>query len=110
MMIRESDYHRSAYVRMCQKRNDDRKELISKIKRADLIFVYLCITHLDGLAGGKASMSYRDGLIDAFRTVYGHDETDRLWEYLGKRRERITRLINHMLMVKMSKWLDKSEE
>jgi len=99
--VSQDSYSRSAYVRMCQKRNDDRKELISKIKRADLIFVYLCITHLDGLAGGKASMSYRDGLLDAFRTVYGLDETNRLWEYLDKRRERMTRLFNHMLRVKM---------
>lgn len=80
---------------------EDRKELINKIKRADLIFVYLCIIHLDGMAGGKVSMSYRDGLIDAFRTMYGHNETDRLWEYLNKRRERMTRLINYMLRVKM---------
>ena len=99
--MRESDYHRSAYVRMCQKRNDDRKELINKIKRADLIFVYLCITHLDGLAGGKASMSYRDGLMDAFRIVYGDIDAGRVWNYLDKRRERMTRLINHMLRVKM---------
>lgn len=84
---------------MCQKRNDDRKELINKIKRADLIVVYLCIRHLEGMAGSK--VSYRDGLIDAFHTVYGHDETDRLWEYLGKRRDRLTRLLNHMLRAKM---------
>lgn len=94
-MRRESDYHRSAYVRMCQKRNDDRKELINKIKRSDLIIVYLSIRHLEGVAGKYAS--YRDGLIDAFRTVYGHDEADRLWEYLGKRRERLTRLVNYIL-------------
>lgn len=99
MMRRESDYHRSAYVRMCQKRNDDRKELINKIKRADLIVVYLCIRHFEGIAGSK--VSYRDGLMDAFRLVYGHDETVRLWEYLDKRRERLTRLVNHMLRVKM---------
>lgn len=99
MMRRESDYHRSAYVRMCQKRNDDRKELITKIKRADLIVLYLCIRHLEGIAGSK--VSYRNGLIDAFRTVYGLDETNRLWEYLIKRRERLTRFINHMLRVKM---------
>lgn len=98
-MRRESDYHRSAYVRMCQIRNDDRKELINKIKRADLIVVYLCIRHLEGIAGSK--VSYRDGLMDAFRTVYGLDETNRLWEYLIKRRERLTRFINHMLRVKM---------
>lgn len=94
MMRRESDYHRSAYVRMCQKRNDDRKELINKIKRADLIVVYLCIRHLDAMAGSK--VSYRDGLIDAFRIVYGDDEAGRLWEYLGKRRDRLTRLFNYM--------------
>lgn len=98
-MRRESDYHRSAYVRMCQKRNDDRKKLIERIKRVDLIIVYLCIRHLEGMAGSK--VSYRDGLIDAFRIVFGHDETIRLWEYLDKRRERMTRLINHMLRVKM---------
>lgn len=97
-MMRESDYHRSAYVRMCQKRNDDRKELINKIKRVDLIIVYLCIRHLDAMAGSK--VSYRDGLIDAFRTMYGYDETVRLWEYLDKRSERVTRLINHMIGVK----------
>jgi len=94
-----SDYHKSAYVRMCQKRNDDRKELINKIKRADLIVVYLSIRHFEGMAGSK--VSYRNGLMDAFCTLYGHDETDRLWEYLDKRRERITRLINHMYRVKM---------
>ena len=99
MMRRESDYHKSAYVRMCQKRNDDRKELINRIERADLLIVYLCIRHLDGMAGSK--VSYRDGLIDAFRIVYGNDETARLWEHLDKRRERMTSLINHMLRVKM---------
>lgn len=98
-MRRESDYHRSAYVRMCQKRNDDRKELINKIKRADLIVVYLSIRHLAAMAGSK--VSYRDGLIDAFRTVYGSDEADRLWEYLDNRRVRMTSLINYMLRVKM---------
>ena len=99
MMRRESDYHRSAYVRMCQKRNDDRKELITKIKRAELIFVYLYIRNMDVMAGSK--VSYRNGLIDAFRIVYGLDETNRLWEYLDKRRGRMTSLINHMLRVKI---------
>jgi len=99
MMRRESDYHRSAYVRMCQKRNDDRKELITKIKRADLIVEVLFIKHLDAMAGRRAL--YRDGLMDAFRIVYGDDEAGRLWERLDKRRERITRLVNHMLRVKM---------
>lgn len=87
------------YVMMCQKRNDDRKELIKRIKNVDLMIVYLCIRHLDAMAGTK--VSYREGLMDAFRTLYGQDEADRLWEYLDKRRERMTRLINHMLRVKM---------
>ncbi len=98
-MMRESDYHRSAYVRMCQKRNNDRKELIKRIERVDLIIVYLCIRHLDAMAGTK--VSYRKGLMDAFSTLYGHDEADRLWDYLDRRRDRMTRLINHMLRVKM---------
>lgn len=93
------DSYRSAYVRMCQKRNDDRKEVIERIKRVDLIIVYLCIRHLDAMAGSK--VSYREGLMDAFSILYGHDEADRLWEYLDKRRERMTSLINHMLKVKM---------
>lgn len=96
-MMRESDYHRSAYVRMCQKRNNDRKKLIERIKRVDLIIVYLCIRHLDAMAGTK--VSYREGLMDAFSTLYGHDEADRLWEYLDKRRKRVARLLNHMLKV-----------
>lgn len=91
---RESDYHR-----MCQKRNNDRKELFTKIKRADMIVVYLCIRHMEGMAGKY--VSYRNGLMDAFRIVYGDDEAGRLWERLDKRRERATRLINHMRMVKM---------
>lgn len=98
-MMRESDYHRSAYVKMCQKRNNDRKELIERIKRVDLIIVYLCIRHLDAMAGSK--VSYREGLMDAFSILYGHDEADRLWEYLDKRRDRMTRLVNYMLRVKM---------
>lgn len=93
------DSYRSAYVKMCQKRNNDRKELIERIKRVDLIIVYLCIRHLDAMAGSK--VSYREGLMDAFSTLYGYDEADRLWEYLDKRRDRMTRLINHMLRVKM---------
>lgn len=90
------DSYRSAYVRMCQKRNDARKELIERIKKADLFVVYLCIRHMDAMAGTK--VSYREGLMDAFSTLYGHDEADRLWEYLDKRRERVTRLIKHMQM------------
>ena len=91
-MIQDS-YYRSAYVKMCQKRNNDRKELIERIKRVDLIIVYLCIS----------KVSYREGLMDAFGTLYGQEEADRLWEYLDKRRERMTRLINHMLKVKMGR-------
>lgn len=98
-MMRESDYHRSAYVRMCQKRNNDRKELINKIKRVDLLIVYLCIRHMDAMAGSR--VAYRDGLMDAFRIVYGDIDAGRVWNYLDKRRERVTRLINHMLRVKM---------
>ena len=97
-MIQDS-YYRSAYVKMCQKRNNDRKELIERIKRVDLIIVYLCIRHLDAMAGSK--VSYREGLMDAFGTLYGQEEADRLWEYLDKRRDRLTRLIDHMLKVKM---------
>lgn len=84
---------------MCQKRNNDRKELIERIKKADLIIVYCCIRHMEAMAGSR--VAYRNGLIDAFSTVYGYDESARLWEYLDKRRERMTRLINHMLKVKM---------
>ena len=80
-MIQDS-YYRSAYVKMCQKRNNDRKELIERIKRVDLIIVYLCIRHLDAMAGSK--VSYREGLMDAFGTLYGQEEADRLWEYLDK--------------------------
>lgn len=94
--MRESDYHRSAYVKMCQKRNDTRKELIKKIKRADLVSnVVTCL-----YGNTTRANAYRDGLMDAFCTLYGQDEADRLWEYLDKRRERITRLINHMIGVK----------
>ena len=95
----QDSYYRSAYVKMCQKRNNDRKELIERIKRVDLIIVYLCIRHLDAMAGSK--VSYREGLMDAFGTLYGQEEADRLWEYLDKRRDRLTRLIDHMLKVKM---------
>ena len=95
----QDSYYRSAYVKMCRKNNNTRKELINKIKRVDLIIVYLCIRHLDAMAGSK--VSYREGLMDAFGTLYGQEEADRLWEYLDKRRDRLTRLINHMLKVKM---------
>ena len=95
------DSYRSAYVRMCQKRNDARKELIERTKKADLFIVYLCIRHMDAMAGSR--VAYRDGLMDAFSTVYGYDESARLWEYLDKRRERVTRLYNHMFKVKMGK-------
>ena len=93
------DSYMSAYVRMCRKRNNDRKELINKIKRVDLIIVYLCIRHMDAMAGSK--VSYREGLMDAFCTLYGQEEADRLWEYLDKRRDRLTRLVNYMQRVKM---------
>lgn len=100
-MMSQDSYYRSAYVKMCQKRNNDRKELIERIKKADLFIVYLSIRHMDAMVGSR--MAYRDGLMDAFSTVYGQEEADRLWEYLDKRRERMTRLINHMLKVKMGR-------
>ena len=53
--------------------------------------------------GTMTKVSYREGLMDAFGTLYGQEEADRLWEYLDKRRERMTRLINHMLKVKMGR-------
>ena len=95
----QDSYYRSAYVKMCQKRNNDRKELIERIKKADLFVVYLCIRHMDAMVGSR--VAYRDGLMDAYSTVYGYDESARLWEYLDKRRNRLTRLINHMLKVKI---------
>ena len=98
-MMSQDSYYRSAYVKMCQKRNNDRKELIERIKKADLFIVYLSIRHMDAMAGSK--VSYREGLMDAFGTLYGQEEADRLWEYLDKRRDRLTRLINHMLKVKI---------
>ena len=97
----QDSYYRSAYVKMCQKRNNDRKELIERIKKADLFIVYLSIRHMDAMVGSR--MAYRDGLMDAFSTVYGQEEADRLWEYLDKRRDRLTRLIDHMLKVKMGR-------
>ena len=97
----QDSYYRSAYVKMCQKRNNDRKELIERIKKADLFIVYLSIRHMDAMVGSR--MAYRDGLMDAYSTVYGYDESARLWEYLDKRRNRLTRLINHMLKVKMGR-------
>ena len=93
----QDSYYRSAYVKMCQKRNNDRKELIERIKKADLFIVYLSIRHMDAMVGSRM------GLMDAYSTVYGYDESARLWEYLDKRRERMTRLINHMLKVKMGR-------
>ena len=100
-MMSQDSYYRSAYVKMCQKRNNDRKELIERIKKADLFVVYLCIRHMDAMVGSR--VAYRDGLMDAYSTVYGYDESARLWEYLDKRRNRLTRLINHMLKVKMGR-------
>lgn len=92
-MMRESDYHRSAYVRMCQKMNDDRKELIKKIKRADL--VSKVVTCLYG--NSTRASAYRDGLMDAFNIMYGGDETDRLWDYLVCRGARVQRYIDYKL-------------
>ena len=99
--MRESDYHmiayrsayRSAYVRMCQKRNDTRKELIKKIKRADL--VSNVVTRLYG--NTTRANAYRDGLMDAFSIMYGDDETKLLWEYLKFRSTRVKKYIGYKL-------------
>lgn len=89
--------YRSAYFKFCRKNNDIRKELIKKIKRADLVSnVVTCL-----YGNTTRENAYRDGLMDAFRIVYGDIDAGRVWNYLDKRRERITRLINHMLRVKM---------
>ena len=89
--------YRSAYFKFCHKYNDIRKELTKKIKRADLVGnVVTCL-----YGNSTRASAYRDGLMDAFSIMYGDDEADRLWEYLDKRRDRLTRLINHMLRVKM---------
>lgn len=90
-MMRESDYHRSAYVRMRQKRNNNRKELIKKIKRADLVSnVVTCL-----YGNTTRANAYRDGLMDAFSIMYGDDETKLLWEYLKYRSTRVKKYIEY---------------
>lgn len=109
-MMRESDYHRSAYVRMCQIRNDDRKRLIAKIKEADMVVSYLCIraglsTEAKWMANwvekADKKSEYLDGLFDAYGLVYGRNELYDLFDYLDHRRDRMKRLIVYMLRVKM---------
>ena len=87
------DNYMSAYVRMCKKRNDDRKELTKKIKRADL--VSKVVTCLYG--NSTRASAYRDGLMDAFSIMYGDDETARLWDYLVCRGARVQRYIDYKL-------------
>lgn len=85
------DSYRSAYGRICQKWNDDRKELIKKIKRADL--VSNVVTYLYG--NTTRANAYRDGLMDAFSIMYGDDETKLLWEYLKYRSTRVKKYIEY---------------
>lgn len=95
-MRKDGDYYRSAYAKTCQKRNDTRKELIKKIKRADL--VSKVVTCLYG--NSTRASAYRDGLMDAFSIMYGDDETARLWDYLDCRRARVQRYIDYKLRVR----------
>lgn len=86
------DNYRSAYAKICRKNNEHRKELIKRIKRADLnVMVFKdCFTSIAARKG-----AYRDGLIDAFNIMYGDDETARLWDYLDSRRARVQRYIDY---------------
>lgn len=80
----------------CAKRGTMTERSLSIRLRESICLLCICIRHMDAMAGSK--VSYREGLMDAFGTLYGQEEADRLWEYLDKRRERMTRLINHMQM------------
>lgn len=83
--------YRSAYFEFCRKNNDIRKELIKKIKRADLVSnVVTCL-----YGNTTRANAYRDGLMDAFSIMYGDDEAKLLWEYLGYRRARVKKYIGY---------------
>ncbi len=82
---------RSAYAKFCRKNNEHRKELIKKIKRADL--VSKVVTYLYG--NTTRANAYRDGLMDAFSIMYGDDETKLLWEYLKYRSTRVKKYIEY---------------
>lgn len=90
-MSQDSRRYRSAYAEFCRKNNDIRKELIKKIKRADL--VCQVVTCLYG--NTTRANAYRDGLIDAFSIMYGDDETKLLWEYLKYRSARVKKYIQY---------------
>lgn len=83
--------YRSAYAEFCRKNNEHRKELIKKIKRADL--VSKVVTYLYG--NTTRANAYRDGLMDAFSIMYGDDEAKLLWEYLKYRSIRVKKYIGY---------------
>lgn len=93
MLMSDDSYrrYRSAYFKFCRKDNDIRKELIKKIKRADL--VSKVVTYLYG--NTTRANAYRDGLMDAFSIMYGDDETKLLWEYLNYRSTRVKKYIEY---------------
>lgn len=82
---------RSVYAEFCTKNNEHRKELVKKIKRADL--VSKVVTYLYG--NTTRVNAYRDGLMDAFSIMYGDDETKLLWEYLKYRSTRVKKYIEY---------------
>ena len=83
--------YRSAYAKFCRKNNEHRKELIKKIKRADLVSnVVTCL-----YGNTTRANAYRDGLMDAFSIMYGDDETKLLWEYLKYRSTRVKKYIGY---------------
>ena len=89
------DSYMSAYAKICRKNNEHRKELIKKIKRADL--VSKVVTCLYG--NSTRASAYRDGLMDAFSIMYGDDETARLWNYLVCRGARVQRYKRYYLVI-----------
>lgn len=89
--MRDYIAYRSAYAEFCRKNNEHRKELIKKIKRADLVSnVVTCL-----YGNTTRANAYRDGLMDAFSIMYGDDETKLLWEYLKYRSTRVKKYIEY---------------
>lgn len=88
-MSQDSLRYRSAYFKFCRKNNG--KELIKKIKRADLVGNVVTCLYGDTTRAN----AYRDGLMDAFSIMYGDDEAKLLWEYLGYRRARVKKYIGY---------------
>lgn len=83
--------YRSAYAKFCSKNNEHRKELVKKIKRADLVGNVVTCLYGDTTRAN----AYRDGLMDAFSIMYGDDEAKLLWGYLGYRRARVKKYIGY---------------